>query len=214
MKTQHVIEIRNLKKTFDEKRIIDGLDLDVGRNEIVAILGPSGCGKSTLLRCIVGLEAQENGDIAYASTDGSSSVGYLFQQPILYPHLNVAANIALGFTTMVGKKKAREIIAEELKSVSLSGFENRRVESLSGGEAQRIALIRAMLCQPEILLLDEPFSALDLDTRRVLTVQTRTWLKQRNTAAIHVTHDPEEAALIADRVIEWSELFHSDNEEE
>ena len=95
----------------------------------------------------------------------------------------------------------------------MSGFERRRVESLSGGEAQRVALVRAMLGQPELLLLDEPFSALDLESRRAITIQTRDWLKQKNTAAIHVTHDPEEASLIADRVLSWSDLVGPSEEE-
>lgn len=208
-----VLEIKNLKKSFAEVSVFSGLNLHLEANEIVAILGPSGCGKSTLLRCIVGLEDADRGELRFASNRGAEGVGYLFQQPILYPHLNVAANIALGFKAKLSKKERQTTIAKELESVNLSGFESRRVESLSGGEAQRIALLRAMLGQPEVLLLDEPFSALDLETRRNITVQTREWLKQRNTAAIHVTHDPEEAELMADRVVPWQTLFGRFEEE-
>jgi ABC-type nitrate/sulfonate/bicarbonate transport system ATPase subunit len=211
--TGRVLEIKNLEKSFAEVSVFRSLSLSLKANEIVAILGPSGCGKSTLLRCIVGLEESDRGDLTFASKRGAEGVGYLFQQPILYPHLNVAANIALGFKTKTSKKERQITIARELDSVGLNGFESRRVESLSGGEAQRIALLRAMLGQPEVLLLDEPFSALDLETRRNITVQTREWLKQRKTAAIHVTHDPEEAELMADRVVPWQTLFDLCEEE-
>jgi ABC-type sugar transport system ATPase subunit len=210
---ESVLEIKNLAKSFDEVGVFSGLNLRLDGNEIVAILGPSGCGKSTLLRCIVGLEEAERGEIRFASKRREEGVGYLFQQPILYPHLNVAANIALGFKAKPSKKERQRTIARELESVELDGLESRRVESLSGGEAQRVALLRAMLGQPEVLLLDEPFSALDLETRRSITVQTRKWLKQRNTAAIHVTHDPEEAELMADRVVAWQALFDHFEEE-
>jgi ABC-type nitrate/sulfonate/bicarbonate transport system ATPase subunit len=211
--TGRVLEIKNLEKSFAEVSVFRSLSLSLKANEIVAILGPSGCGKSTLLRCIVGLEESDRGDLTFASKRGAEGVGYLFQQPILYPHLNVAANIALGFKTKTSKKERQITIARELDSVGLNGFESRRVESLSGGEAQRIALLRAMLGQPEVLLLDEPFSALDLETRRNITVQTREWLKQRKTAAIHVTHDPEEAELMADRVVPWQTLIDLCEEE-
>ena len=211
--TGRVLESKNLEKSFAEVSVFRSLSLSLKANEIVAILGPSGCGKSTLLRCIVGLEESDRGDLTFASKRGAEGVGYLFQQPILYPHLNVAANIALGFKTKTSKKERQITIARELDSVGLNGFESRRVESLSGGEAQRIALLRAMLGQPEVLLLDEPFSALDLETRRNITVQTREWLKQRKTAAIHVTHDPEEAELMADRVVPWQTLIDLCEEE-
>ena len=139
---ESVLEIKNLAKSFDEVGVFSGLNLRLDGNEIVAILGPSGCGKSTLLRCIVGLEEAERGEIRFASKRREEGVGYLFQQPILYPHLNVAANIALGFKAKPSKKERQITIERELESVELDGFESRRVESLSGGEAQRIALLR------------------------------------------------------------------------
>ena len=213
MRNEGIINISELRKSFEQVVVFDGLNLRVGANEIVAILGPSGCGKSTLLRCIVGLEEADAGELLFTHEEGEKSVGYLFQQPILYPHLNVEGNIALGFKKKHNRIVRSKIIAAELDSVNMSGFERRRVESLSGGEAQRVALVRAMLGQPELLLLDEPFSALDLESRRAITIQTRDWLKQKNTAAIHVTHDPEEASLIADRVLSWSDLVGPSEEE-
>mgnify|MGYP001410017991 FL=1 len=212
MTEKAVLTATSISKSFGEIKVLDGLNLTLHDEEIIAILGPSGCGKSTLLRCLVGLEQPDSGHLDIESQRGSEAIGYLFQKPILYPHLNVAGNIALGFAKKITKPEQQTIIAQELSLVQMDGFEKRRVESLSGGEAQRVALVRAMLGKPEVLLLDEPFSALDLETRRTLAVQTRQWLKQRSTAAIHVTHDPEEAALIADRVLIWKELFQSEEE--
>lgn len=212
MTEKAVLTATSISKSFGEIKVLDGLNLTLNDEEIIAILGPSGCGKSTLLRCLVGLEQPDSGHLDIESQRGSEAIGYLFQKPILYPHLNVAGNIALGFAKKITKPEQQTIIAQELSLVQMDGFEKRRVESLSGGEAQRVALVRAMLGKPEVLLLDEPFSALDLETRRTLAVQTRQWLKQRSTAAIHVTHDPEEAALIADRVLIWKELFQSEEE--
>ena len=207
MEKEFVLKIERSSKNFDEVKVFEGLSLQLNANEIVAILGPSGCGKSTLLRCIVGLEKADSGTIRIAHQRGTESSGYLFQNPILYPHLNTAGNIALGFSEPLTKQEKKKRIEQELISVELGGFETRAVESLSGGEAQRVALVRALLGDPEVLLLDEPFSALDLETRRSLAVQTRQWLKQRSIASIHVTHDPEEAELIADRVITWDSMI-------
>ena len=213
MKKDFVLKIEHSSKHFDEVKVFEGLSLRLNANEIVAILGPSGCGKSTLLRCIVGLEKADSGTILIAHQRGTESIGYLFQNPILYPHLNTAGNIALGFSERLTKQEKKNRIEQELISVELEGFETRAVESLSGGEAQRVALVRALLGDPKVLLLDEPFSALDLETRRSLAVKTRQWLKQRSIASIHVTHDPEEAELIADRVITWDSMIAVNEEE-
>ena len=213
MNKDFVLKIEQSSKHFDAVKVFEGLSLRLNANEIVAILGPSGCGKSTLLRCIVGLEKADSGTILIAHQRGTESIGYLFQNPILYPHLNTAGNIALGFSERLTKQEKKNRIEQELISVELGGFETRAVESLSGGEAQRVALVRALLGDPKVLLLDEPFSALDLETRRSLAVQTRQWLKQRSIASIHVTHDPEEAELIADRVITWDSMIAVNEEE-
>lgn len=213
MKKEFVLKIEHSSKHFDVVEVFKGLSLQLNANEIVAILGPSGCGKSTLLRCIVGLEEADSGTIRIAHHRGTESIGYLFQNPILYPHLNTAGNIALGFSERLTKQEKKTRIEQELISVELGGFETRAVESLSGGEAQRVALVRALLGDPKVLLLDEPFSALDLETRRTLAVKTRQWLKQRSIASIHVTHDPEEAELIADRVITWDSMIAANEEE-
>lgn len=213
MEKEFVLKIEHSSKHFDAVKVFKGLSLQLNANEIVAILGPSGCGKSTLLRCIVGLEKADSGTIRIAHPRGTESIGYLFQNPILYPHLNTAGNIALGFCERLTKQEKKTRIEQELISVELGGFETRAVESLSGGEAQRVALVRALLGDPKVLLLDEPFSALDLETRRSLAIKTRQWLKQRSIASIHVTHDPEEAELIADRVITWDSMIAANEEE-
>ena len=213
MEKEFVLKIEHSSKHFDAVKVFKGLSLQLNANEIVAILGPSGCGKSTLLRCIVGLEKADSGTIRIAHHRGTESIGYLFQTPILYPHLNTAGNVALGFSERLTKQEKKTRIEQELISVELGGFETRAVESLSGGEAQRVALVRALLGDPKVLLLDEPFSALDLETRRSLAVKTRQWLKQRSIASIHVTHDPEEAELIADRVITWDSVITANEEE-
>ncbi|MDA8610303.1 ATP-binding cassette domain-containing protein [Euryarchaeota archaeon] len=208
MKENCILRVDELSKSFGTTQVFTGLNFQVHAGEIVALLGPSGCGKSTLLRMIAGLESVESGQILYPE-DVSQSIGYVFQKPILYPHLDVEGNIALGFGKKVSRKERQRIIHDELTLVGLEGFSSRKIENLSGGEAQRITVVRALLNQPKLLLLDEPFSALDLATRRKLATDTRDILRTKNTAAIHVTHDPEEAEIIADRVLLWGDITHS-----
>ena len=208
MKENCILQVEELSKSFGTTQVFTGLHFQVHAGEIVALLGPSGCGKSTLLRMIAGLESVESGQILYPE-DVSQSIGYVFQKPILYPHLDVEGNIALGFGKKVSRKERQRFIHDELTLVGLEGFSTRKIENLSGGEAQRITVVRALLNQPKLLLLDEPFSALDLGTRRKLATDTRDILRTKNTAAIHVTHDPEEAEIIADRVLLWGDITHS-----
>jgi len=208
-----IVRVKGIAKSFDSKLIFENLNLDIRENEIVAIIGPSGCGKSTLLRMIAGLESVDVGKIEFTQKS-ENAVGYVFQRPILYPHLNVEGNVSLGIDGRVSKKERKEIISEELRLVGLDGFSTRSIESLSGGEAQRVTVVRALLNQPALLLLDEPFSALDIPTRRRIAQDTREILKSKRTAAIHVTHDPEEAEVIADRVLNWKELTFLTSEEE
>lgn len=208
-----ILKLKNLAKTFGSKTIFSKLNLEVEENEIVALIGPSGCGKSTLLRMIAGLETVEVGLVKFSeATEGT--IGYVFQKPILYPHLNVEGNIALGFGEKTSKNERKKRIADELELVGLQGFSARKVDSLSGGEAQRVSVVRALLNQPTLLLLDEPFSALDIPTRRKIALDTRSILKSKKMSAIHVTHDPQEAEILADRVLSWDEITHLFDEEE
>lgn len=208
MKKRHILNVRELGKRFGDVNVFERLSFDVQDGEIVALLGPSGCGKSTLLRMIAGLESVEDGEIDRANED-RQSIGYVFQKPVLYPHLNVEGNVALGLESKMSRKERKKIIQDELQLVGLEGFSSRKIENLSGGEAQRVAVVRALLNQPSLLLLDEPFSALDLASRRKIAQDTREILRSKNIAAIHVTHDPEEAETIADRILLWSEITHS-----
>ena len=213
MSDNTVLTLSRLSKKFAEEYVFENMSFQVHVDEIVAIIGPSGCGKSTLLRMISGLESIEEGNIHFAEIQ-MDSIGYIFQKPVLYPHLNVEGNITLGISEKLSRKEKRMLIKSELKTVGLEGFSSRKIETLSGGEAQRIAVVRALLNHPKLLLLDEPFSALDLPTRRKIAEDTRSILKSKNIQAIHVTHDPEEASIIADRVLNWNDLFPGLDEEE
>ena len=200
MEKEFVLKIEHSSKHFDAVKVFLGLSLQLKANEIVAILGPSGCGKSTLLRCIVGLEKADSGTILIAHHRGTESIGYLFQNPILYPHLNTAGNIALGFSERLTKQEKKARIEQELISVELGGFETRAVESLSGGEAQRVALVRALLGDPKVLLLDEPFSALDYFNKQHLTKFLKDSLFEMKKYSLLVTHDIQEAVLFSNKI--------------
>ena len=204
--------VAELSKEFDNKYVFKNMNFVLEDNEIIAIIGPSGCGKSTLLRMISGLETIEKGKVETANIE-KNSIGYIFQKPVLYPHLNVEGNIALGISEKLSRRQRKVLIETELRTVGLEGFLARKIDSLSGGEAQRITVVRALLNKPNLLLLDEPFSALDIPTRRKIAKDTRLILKSKNIPAIHVTHDPEEAQIIADRVLKWHHLFPDQSEE-
>lgn len=193
-----MLRCKGLGKSFD-KILFNDFNLDLQSGEIVAITGPSGCGKTTLLRCICGLEDLDEGQIMLDGRDITNTlaeergIGLIFQRPVLYPHLDVRGNLKLG---------AQDCdVAATLEEVDLSGFENRRVETLSGGEGQRIALARALLAKPSVLLLDEPFSSLDEELSDKLLSDVRDLLKARNCPAILVTHNHEVAGKFADSVI-------------
>tara|TARA_B110000444_G_scaffold126707_1_gene119215 strand:+ start:34986 stop:35624 length:639 start_codon:yes stop_codon:yes gene_type:complete len=210
---KRILCLTEITKHFDSKLIFHKLSLIVHENEIVALIGPSGCGKSTLLRTIADLESIEDGSIEFPNK-ADANVGYVFQKPILYPHLNVEGNVALGIGEKMTRIERKKVVERELKLVGLEGFSSRKVEALSGGEAQRVTVVRALLTQPTLLLLDEPFSALDIPTRRKIAQDTRAFLKSKKTSAIHVTHDPQEAEIIADRVLYWNEITEPFSEEE
>tara|TARA_B110000305_G_scaffold174020_1_gene192406 strand:+ start:174 stop:839 length:666 start_codon:yes stop_codon:yes gene_type:complete len=215
---QYILKIENLSKQFSQKTIFSAININISKGEIVALLGPSGCGKSTLLRMICGLESVEVGSISFSDGDEamqdlgvgnmSQSIGLIFQKPVLFPHLNVAGNIILGMSKPPSRKLRYEVTEKYLEDVGLSGFSKNSVETLSGGEAQRVCLVRALISEPKLLLLDEPFSSLDVESRRKIAIETKQILNQKGISALHVTHDPEEAKLISDRVIKWEELVN------
>ncbi|MBS0246115.1 MAG: sulfate/molybdate ABC transporter ATP-binding protein [Proteobacteria bacterium] len=210
------IRIRNVRKEFERYPALHGVSLDIHSGELIALLGPSGSGKTTLLRLIAGLEWPTEGSIFFGEDDASSmnvqerNIGFVFQSYALFKHMTVADNI--GFGLRVRPRGARPPSAEIrrraselLDLVQLSGLESRFPAQLSGGQRQRVALARALAIEPRVLLLDEPFGALDAKVRREL----RQWLRELHDKTGHttvfVTHDQEEALELADRVVVMSQ---------
>ena len=184
--------IRDLRKAFGRHVVFDGIDLDVARGERVAILGASGCGKSTLLRCIAGLERADAGTIAT-----SGEIGLVFQEPRLFPWLDVRRNVAFPARSDAERGRVDDVLA----LVGLANAAGRLPKQLSGGMAQRAALARALVRDPALLLLDEPFAALDALRRIELRAAVREILEFTKASAILVTHDVDDALALADRVL-------------
>ena len=188
--------------------VLDQVDLDVAPDESVALLGPSGAGKSTLLRVIAGLVAPDRGRVLRDDVDLADvpphrrRIGLVFQDAALFPHRTVAGNVAYGLEVAGVPSTTRDLEVERLlELVDLAGFGARDVATLSGGQAQRVALARALAPSPALLLLDEPFGALDRDLRDRLGTEVRALLRSLGVPAVHVTHDPHEAQVVADRVV-------------
>lgn len=206
------LSISHLSVKLGEREIISDLSFDLRQGEIASLLGPSGCGKTTLLRAIAGLIQPTGGTIRFGSQlVGVSSVvlppnkrgtGYVPQQGALFPHLNVAKNISFGLDReLYTKKQISEITEEMINLIGLPGFENRLPSQLSGGQQTRVALARALAIKPKLILLDEPFSALDAVLREELRSEVVGLLRKLGSTAILVTHDREEALVSSDRVI-------------
>ncbi|WP_062211510.1 sulfate/molybdate ABC transporter ATP-binding protein [Aureimonas sp. AU12] len=210
------IRVRNIRKEFDRYPALHDVSLDIRSGELIALLGPSGSGKTTLLRLIAGLEFPTSGRIFFGEEDASTksvqdrNVGFMFQHYALFKHMTVAENIGFGLSvrdskTRPTKAEIRRRASELLDLVQLSGLEDRYPQQLSGGQRQRVALARALAIEPRMLLLDEPFGALDAKVRKDL----RRWLRELHDkiglTTVFVTHDQEEALELADRVVVMSQ---------
>ena len=207
------LDVRNVRLAFDSTTVLDNVGLEVPVSSIIAILGPSGSGKSSLLRVIAGLVQPSSGTVVVNGIDVSHlpthkrGIGVVFQNNQLFPHLTVGGNISYGLRIARSEKSviARRV-GELLELVGLTGFEERDVATLSGGEAARVALARSLAPRPAVLLLDEPLAGLDHDLRYALADDVRRVIKAAGTTAVLVTHDPVEAQRIADRTVRMSEL--------
>lgn len=204
-----LLELRDVSHAYDSRRVLDHLGFSVEKGMIACLLGPSGCGKTTVLRCIAGFEPVSTGEVllngqvmsrkGHTVAAEKRRIGMVFQDYALFPHLTVARNIAFGLHQS-GAAERESRVAELLEIVGLEQVSTQYPHELSGGQQQRVALARALAPRPDLLLLDEPFSNLDVEMRERLSIEVRDILKQQNSTAILVTHDQHEAFNIADEI--------------
>lgn len=208
MEKEVIIDLTDVSKSFDGEIVLDHINLKIHDKEFVTLLGPSGCGKTTTLRIIGGFETADTGDVKF---DGKSvknvpphqrPVNTVFQKYALFPHLNVFENVAFGLRLKkTPEETIRTKVKEMLSLVNLKGFERRRVSTLSGGQQQRVSIARALINEPEVLLLDEPLGALDLKLRKDMQNELKKIQKATGITFIYVTHDQEEALSMSDTVV-------------
>ena len=207
--SNNIIELKHITRKFDDGfAAVSDFNLEVKKGEFVTFLGPSGCGKTTTLRMIAGFEKPTEGSILLDGEDivnlppNKRPINTVFQRYALFPHLNIYDKIAFGLKLKkMPKSEINKKVKKVLEMVDLEGFETRKVSTLSGGQQQRIAIARALVNEPEILLLDEPLSALDGVIKESIKDKIKTIAKEFNLTTIIVTHDPEEALTLSDRVM-------------
>ena len=203
----HLIELNGITKTFGDTKALDNVSLYIRKREFITLLGPSGCGKTTMLRIIGGFEYPDEGQVLFEGRDIAAVPPYkrrvntVFQKYALFPHLNVFDNIAFGLRLKkMPKAEIAERVRRMLKLVNLEGFEKRSVDAMSGGQQQRIAIARALVNEPEVLLLDEPLGALDLKLRKEMQIELKQMQQQLGITFVYVTHDQEEALTMSDTI--------------
>lgn len=203
-----LIELRHISKSFDDTLVLDDFNLTVNENEFITLLGPSGCGKTTTLRIVGGFETPDQGQVFFEGKDitdvppNQRHLNTVFQKYALFPHMNVGQNIAFGLK-ISGKSEEyiRDKVKYALKLVNLDGYEKRKIDALSGGQQQRIAMARAIVNEPKVLLLDEPLGALDLKLRQDMQYELIRLKNELGITFIYVTHDQEEALTMSDKVV-------------
>ena len=206
----NIIELRHISKVYSDNgfKAVDDFNLEVKRGEFVTFLGPSGCGKTTTLRMIAGFEMPTSGEILLNGEDISQlpankrPINTVFQRYALFPHMNIYDNIAFGLKLKkLPKEEIRKKVKRVLDIVDLEGFENRKISTLSGGQQQRIAIARALVNEPEILMLDEPLGALDLKMRQEMQIELKHMHDELGITFVYVTHDQEEALTMSDTIV-------------
>lgn len=205
---EDIIQLKNISKTYEDNKVLDNLSLNIKKNEFLTLLGPSGCGKTTTLKIIAGFENADEGSVLFEGSDINEVPPYkrqintVFQKYALFPHMNIYENIAFGLKIKkLPKDEIDKKVKEMLKLVSLEGYEKRSVDSLSGGQQQRIAIARALVNEPKVLLLDEPLGALDLKLRQEMQTELKRIQKKLGITFIFVTHDQEEALSMSDTIV-------------
>ena len=212
VKSNYIIELKNITKSFPDKVVLDDVSLSVKRGEFLTILGPSGCGKTTLLRLLAGFNTATKGEIRI---DGEvmtnvpphmRPVNTVFQRYALFPNYNVYDNIAFGLKLKkVDKQEIEQRVKRALKMVGMTDYEHRDVQSLSGGQQQRVAIARAIVNRPQVLLLDEPLAALDLKMRKDMQMELKEMHRSLGITFVYVTHDQEEALTLSDTIVVMNE---------
>ena len=208
----HLIELKGVSKSFGDNEVLNNIDLYIDENEFLTLLGPSGCGKTTLLRILAGFENPTEGSVFFDGEDLTKippfkrKINTVFQKYALFPNMNVYDNIAFGLKiNKVNPKEIDERVKSVLEMVNLKGFEKREVSSLSGGQQQRIAIARAIVNRPKVLLLDEPLAALDLKLRKGMQLELKNMQRELGITFIFVTHDQEEALTMSDTIVVMNE---------